>query len=101
MIYLTELKGKEVIDKMASVVGVVEDIAIDEEKMSIRHLVVQIDKSKRETFNLGKSIFGGSTKKMDILADEVGAIADKVLLTRTLAELFEATDDSEGDDAES
>ena len=100
MIYLTELKGKEVIDKMASIVGVVEDVAIDEEKMLVRHLVVQIDKSKRETFNLGKGLFGGSTKKIDILAEEVGAIADKVLLNRTLAQIFETTDDGD-DDGES
>ncbi len=98
MIHLTELKGNEVIDKMASIVGMVEDIAIDEDKMVVRHLVVLIDKSKRDSFNLSKGLFGGSTKKVDILSEEVGAIADKVLLNRSLAEIFETAD--EGEEAE-
>jgi sporulation protein YlmC with PRC-barrel domain len=94
MMYVADIRGKEVIDKQASIVGVVDDVAIDERALKVLHLVVTLDKSKRDSYDLPRSLFGGG-KKIQVLAEEVDAIADKVLLNQTLAELLEIGEDTD------
>ena len=73
-----EIEGKEVIGKLAHLIGKVSEIVFDTNTWKITHICVDVDKNIVETLGLKKPMLGSA--KATIPIEMVEAISDRILL---------------------
>ena len=78
MEYKDEIEGKEVIDKLAHLIGKVSNIKVDTNTWKITHVCVDVEKNMVNGLGLKKPMIGSA--KAAIPIEMIDAISDRILL---------------------
>ena len=81
-----ELKGKQVIDSQAHLLGTISEIELNENKLAITDIYVELEKTVIEVLGFEKPRVMGSVK-ISIPVNEIHATSDVISLMKSISEL--------------